>query len=103
MMSIFIDKVSIPDDLDERMLQRKENTKLKARKFCERMEQKHDERRKTLIFEEQELVPPRDGDGSWSGPGPSVREGDGGGGGDGSISEVRVSICFHLKSMCVYP
>ena len=39
MMSIFIDKVSVPDELDKRMLQRKKNNKVKARKFSERMEE----------------------------------------------------------------
>ena len=86
-MSILIDKISVPDELDERVLQRKENTKVKARKFSERMDAKDDEHQKRLIFEECELMPPRDADGSWSGAGPSVRGGD-----EGSSSKVSLSM-----------
>ena len=101
MISIFIDKESVPDELDERMLQRKENTKVKARKFSERMEEKDVERQKRLIFEERELIPQRDADESWSGAGPSVGRGDEGSSGKVSLY-VSLHLCVHVTSPPFY-
>jgi len=71
MMTLLIAKVDIPDILDEHLLERKESAQSRAKNFHGRMQEKEDASRRDLIFEEQEVVPPRDADGSWSGRGSS--------------------------------
>ena len=97
MLSMFIDKVSIPDSLDERVLQRKESSKLKARKFHDMIQEKEDERQRQLLFEEEEVGPARDADGSWSGAGRPLLDGGNSG---GAAGEVRKAISFCIL-MCM--